>query len=153
MSPNPTMTPAAKAFIGSWELESFTEQAEDSDIVHPLGENATGLLIYTEEGFVSAQLMKVGRKELSGNLWDVGHSAGLAELAAGYIAYSGRFAVNEETKQVIHTPIVALIPNLVCDPQLRTYCFEGTNLSLQTIRTEAGSVPVTTRLVWRRLGA
>jgi hypothetical protein len=42
MSPNPTMTPSAKAFLGSWELESFTEQAEASDIVHPLGENATG---------------------------------------------------------------------------------------------------------------
>jgi hypothetical protein len=97
--------------------------------------------------------MKMGRKELSGDLWDVGHSAGLAELAAGYIAYSGRFAASEETKQVVHTPIVDLMPNLVSDPQLRTYSFEGTSLSLQTIRTEAGRVLVTTRLVWRRLGA
>ena len=87
---------------------------------------------------------------MSGDLWDIARSVGLAELAAGYIAYCGRFTVNAEAQQVVHTPIVALIPNLVDHSQLRTYSFEGRRLSLENRRAGPDKLPVTARLVWRR---
>ena len=150
MSSKATATQAAKAFIGTWVLESFTEKGEASGVLYPLGTDPIGLLIYTEDGSVSAQLMKSGRKEVSADLWDVAHAAGLAELAEGYIGYCGRFTVHEDSKQVVHTPIVALIPNLVHHAQLRTYSIDGQQLTLETQRSGTDGLPIRTRLVWRK---
>jgi hypothetical protein len=150
MSPKFTVTKAAAAFIGTWGLESFTESTEALGMAYPLGASPVGLLIYTEDGFVSAQLMKPERKPLSADLWDVSHSDGLAELAAGYIGYCGRFTVNEDLRQVVHTPIVALIPNLVDHDQVRAYSFDGQRLTLETLRSGPNGLPIKTRLIWRR---
>jgi hypothetical protein len=141
---------AARAFVGTWVLESFTEYKETSGMVYPLGASPVGLLIYTGDGFVSAQLMIAGRKEAGADLWDVSHSDGLAELAAGYIAYCGRFTVHEDSKQVVHTPTVALFPNLVDHAQPRTYSFEEKHLTLETLRSGTDGLPIRARLVWRK---
>lgn len=51
--------------IGAWTLVSYVEKPVDgSPTVHPLGEDATGIIMYTPDGFMSAQLMKSGRPEL-----------------------------------------------------------------------------------------
>ena len=44
---------------------------------------------------------------------------GLADPAVGYIAYCGRYTVNESAQEVIHTPAVAFIPHLIDEPQHR----------------------------------
>ena len=78
MKPNPSNTSITRAFIGTWALESFTEHSETTGSVQPFGPNPAGLLIYTAEGIVSAQLMRSGRDELSAGAWDRTSSAGLA---------------------------------------------------------------------------
>ena len=143
--------PAALPFVGTWSLESFSEQTEHLELNQPLGPNPSGLLMYTEEGFVSAQLMRINRRELSGNPWDRTHASDLSELAEGYIAYCGRFAVNEESRQVIHTPLVALIPNRISRAQLRTYVLGAHQLILETTHIGADGSPIKDRLVWQRL--
>ena len=150
MSSKAASMQAAKAFIGTWVLESFTEKAEASGLHYPLGTDPVGLLIYTEDGSVSAQLMKAGRKEVNADSWDVANAAGLAELTEGYIGYCGRFTVDGDSKQVVHTPIVALIPNLVHQAQPRTYSFDGQQLTLETQRSGTDGLPIRTRLVWRK---
>jgi hypothetical protein len=42
--------------IGAWELESFTATDVHGAIAHPLGTDVQGMLIYTPDGHVSAQL-------------------------------------------------------------------------------------------------
>jgi hypothetical protein len=143
-------TSSARAFLGTWSLESFTEHSETAGPTQPLGPNPAGLLIYTAEGVVSAQLMRSGRCQLSADAWDRTSSAGLAKLAEGYIAYCGTYDVLEETQQVIHTPIIALLPNLLERAQLRTYTFDGQLLTLETVRIGTEGLPITARLVWRR---
>ena len=150
MSLKSTAAEAAKPFVGTRRLESFTESTQASGLLYPLGATPTGLLIYTEDGFVSAQLMKPGRKELSADLWGIAHADGLAELAEGYIGYCGRFTVDEKSRQVVHTPIVALIPNLIDHDQVRTYSLDGQRLILETLRSGADGFPIETRLVWRK---
>jgi hypothetical protein len=149
MKSNPLRTSITQALIGTWYLQSFTEYTEIAGLVQPLGPNPVGLLIYTAEGIVSAQLMRSGREELSAGAWERGPSARLAELAEGYIAYCGTFVVHEESQHVIHTPIVALIPNLLNLAQLRTYTLDGQQLTLETERPGAEGLPIKTTLVWR----
>jgi hypothetical protein len=53
-------------FTGAWMLESYTEHPVDGPApFYPLGENAEGIIMYTPEGFMSAQIMRVGRPEFA----------------------------------------------------------------------------------------
>jgi hypothetical protein len=42
--------------IGAWQLESFTSTDVHGAIAHPFGTDVQGMLIYTSDGHVSAQL-------------------------------------------------------------------------------------------------
>jgi hypothetical protein len=47
--------------IGAWRLAEFTVTAEDGTVTYPMGEDVEGLIIYTPDGYMSAQLMEPGR--------------------------------------------------------------------------------------------
>jgi hypothetical protein len=58
--------------IGVWRLVKYTDEHEDSDHTQPFGPNPQGFLIYTADGFVSAQLMKPGRPAFHSADWHHG---------------------------------------------------------------------------------
>lgn len=48
--------------IGAWELVSYVERPVDGGPDrHPMGEEPAGIIMYTPDGFMSAQLMTPGR--------------------------------------------------------------------------------------------
>ena len=52
--------------IGAWKLLSYEERPVDgSPSFYPMSEKPMGIIMYTPDGFMSAQLMKPGRKPLS----------------------------------------------------------------------------------------
>jgi hypothetical protein len=133
-----------------WTLESFTEKTGSSEEINPLGNSPLGFLIYTAEGIVSAQLMRRDRKALGTDPWDVQQSDDGAALTNGYIAYCGRYEVDEDKSEVIHTPIVALLPNLIAREQHRYFTFDNHTLTLAIMRKMSSKVIAESRLVWRR---
>jgi len=61
---------------------------------YPLGEDATGFLLYTADGFMSVQIMRPGRlRYRAGGLGD-GTDAESAGAARGYVAYAGHIVSN-----------------------------------------------------------
>ena len=73
---------------------------------HPLGADATGILMYTADGHVSALLMRKARPATA--------PANPAEAAAAYadsFAYSGRYTVREGT--AYHAIEVSTNPALI----------------------------------------
>ena len=44
--------------IGTWRLISWERHSSNGEVTHPFGENPYGLLIYTETGHISAQIMR-----------------------------------------------------------------------------------------------
>lgn len=135
-----------RRFVGVWTLESFTEKMGSSAELNPLGPAPLGFLIYTAEGFVSAQLMRRERNALGTDPWD----AGGADLTKGYIAYCGSYVVHEDRGEVIHTPKVSLLPNLIDQDQHRNFTFSHDTLTLVTRQARELGVIVESRLVWRR---
>jgi hypothetical protein len=108
------------AILGAWELSSYVVLDETGAIVAlPFGEDAVGLLLYTEDGFVSAQLMRRGRPAFD----DVATAGGSVEqtvtAARGYLAYSGPFDLDEATATLYHHVDVALLPNWIGGQQVR----------------------------------
>ena len=134
------------AILGAWELASFvTVDAPTGEERHPLGAAPRGLIMYTADGHMSAQLADS----------DMG----------GYVAYGGRFTViedtvdkdtvdkdtvNEETATVHHDVTLSMMPELLSQPQFRQARVDGDLLTLSATTTDASGVEVNARLVWRR---
>jgi Lipocalin-like domain len=119
--------------IGVWKLVAYNETRDDGTDVHPLGEHPEGYLIYTADGFVSAQLMKPGRTAFDSEAWGAGSPEEYQEAAAGYIAYCGAFTVDESERTVTHVPDVAFVPNLLRRSQTRAVELHVDRLVLRPI--------------------
>ena len=101
----------AEDVIGAWRLVSYV--VEDADGGHrsfPLGDDAHGIIIYTQSGHLSVQIGSTGRPQYQDCSAHGGTDAERAATAAGYLAYAGRYSVSDESV-VEHLPDVSLFPN------------------------------------------
>ena len=95
--------------VGAWQLAEFSVTAQDGTVTSPMGEGVQGLIIYTPDGYMSAQLMEPGRPAYtSGEFTQTTDEE--AAAAAGYVAYSGPFDVDEETATLRHHMWLSLFP-------------------------------------------
>jgi Lipocalin-like domain len=138
--------------IGAWKLVSYVAHPVDGSAqFFPLGENPSGIILYTPDGFMSAQLMSNGRKPFASSDWFEATLEEYRAEASTYIAYSGRFHVDEEKKGLTHSMFVSLFPNWIGQTQPRLVRIEGDTLylSTETPTPSAGRV-VMSKLAWRR---
>ncbi len=88
--------------IGAWKLVSYTEiPVNGSAPFYPMSENPMGIIMYTPDGYMSAQLMHPDRKNFASGDWFKGSTDEYKEEASTYIAYTGPFHVDEE-KQTLN---------------------------------------------------
>ena len=122
------------AVLGAWELVSFVARdvATGADR-HPLGTAPRGLILYTCDGHMSAQLAE---SDMS-----------------GYIAYGGRFSVDEDTSILHHDVTISMMPELLAQPQFRNAAVDGDFLTLSAARADDNGVTTHSSLVWRRASA
>jgi len=138
--------------VGVWTLLSYTEKKEGCKDTNPLGPEPVGILIYTLDGVVSAQLMKPGRSAFQSRDWHKGTPEEYVESGSGYIAYCGTYEVDEVNRTVTHIPTVALLPNLIHRRQIRAFELNGDRLILLTAGVaDADGVLVSSHLEWHRL--
>jgi hypothetical protein len=119
------------AVLGGWELVSFVScDAATGEEKHPLGSAPLGLILYTVDGHMSAQLADS----------DMG----------GYISYGGRFSVDEETSTLRHDVTMSILPELLTQAQFRHAAIDGDQLTLSATRTDDAGVTTHSRLQWQR---
>jgi hypothetical protein len=73
-----------------------------------------------------------------------------AAAAAGYVAYSGPFAVDELTGVLHHQVTVSLIPNWLNHTRLRHSTLDGDHLTLSATTKGADHKEAINTLVWKR---
>lgn len=132
-----------RQLLGTWTLSSYLKREADGRVVYPLGHSPVGYLIYTHDGFMSAQFMSVDRPHFVGKSQYDGRSHELARAASSYFAYCGPYSITADG-DVLHHVVVSLFPNWVGGVQLRRIRVEGNILQIVH-----GSAP-TTELVWHR---
>jgi hypothetical protein len=131
---------------------TYVDEHDGSDETQPFGPNPQGFLIYTQDGFVSVQLMKQGRPAFHSSDWHHGTPNEYRSAGSGYIAYCGTYELDEEKATVTHIPSVSLLPNLIDRPQCRSIDLQGDRLVLRASSTPvAGGAYVTSRLDWMRI--
>ena len=128
--------------VGCWKLVGYSETAADGgETDRPLGNNPLGTILYTPDGYMSAQLAGPGPYE--------------DEQApdAYYIAYSGPFDVDERTSTVAHQVQVSVIPSWLGTTQIRRVQFREPHtlvLFASEPRPRDGIITTTMITWWRQ---
>lgn len=115
--------------VGAWELLSYVSTLPDStkeeeEVTYPLGKNPKGILIYTADGYMSAQIQALeSAKEESD-----AHSTQLNR----YLGYTGPFHIDENGTETVlqHHVSLSSFPAWLGDIQRRVARLDGDILVL-----------------------
>jgi hypothetical protein len=138
--------------IGSWKLVSYVEKPVDgSSSFYPMSEDPMGIIMYTPDGYMSAQLMHPDRKNFASGDWFDGTDAEYKQEASSYIAYSDPFHVDEEKQTLTHSMFVSLFSNWTRQTQPREVKIEDNLLHLSSASPiMSGGKKVMSYLTWKR---
>lgn len=138
--------------IGAWMLVSYEEKPVDgSPTNYPMSEKPQGIIMYTPDGYMSAQLSTPDRKPFASGDWFKGSDEDWKQEGSTYIAYTGEFHVDEEAKSLTHSMFISLFPNWIGQTQPRVVKIEGEYLFLHTANPiESGGKKVNSYLKWKR---
>jgi hypothetical protein len=137
--------------LGGWVLVTFEATLPGGRVVNPMGKSVTGTILYSDNGLVSVNLARGGRERASSTFWHAADDAITGPLARAYMAYSGRFEVDESRQVARHHFDMCLDPALIGTLQERHVRFEGDTLELSVIEAAGSENPG--RLLWRRPAA
>ncbi len=138
--------------LGCWQLESWAIGYSDrEDFTYPYGEEPVGLLLYTNDGWMSASIARPERAALPE---DVSYRKLSDEVKAGaftsYFHYAGRYRVADG--DVVHQVTQSLNPNFPGTEQLRHAELDGQTLVLSG-KDQVGGATRFHSLVWHRADA
>jgi Lipocalin-like domain len=138
--------------IGGWTLQSYEARSIDgSTVTYPLGAHAQGIIMYTPDGYMSAQLMRSDRLKLSDDDMQPDSLDELAAAASGYLSYSGPYRVVRDDL-IAHHIAISLLPNWIGGTQYRAARLHGSVLELSPpAPILIGGERLNARLVWRRV--
>ena len=141
-----------ESLVGAWELVSCTEtDVETGEVFLPMGEAPVGFILYTPDGYMSAQLSAPDRANFADGDMYRGTPDEYTAAGLSYLAYSGPYHVDETHRTVEHGMAVSAFPNWAGERQLRLVELDGDQLTLRTDRPSMfnGSLKDAT-IVWRR---
>jgi Lipocalin-like domain len=141
-----------ETLIGAWRLVSSVEIDINTGAVDcPLGDKPNGLILYTADGYMSAQLSAADRPNFeSGDMYK-GKPGEYVAAGLTYLAYSGPYYVDEAKRIVEHEMFVSLFPNWRGQRQARIVILDEMELHLSPNRPLMfdGSLKMAT-IIWRR---
>ncbi|MFF4245660.1 lipocalin-like domain-containing protein [Streptomyces sp. NPDC001822] len=141
------------ALVGAWRLVSYEARGVDGgEVVRPFGDRPLGLIIYSADGYMSAQITRPDRPRFDTDRLESGRPEELTEAARNYLAYAGPFRV-QDGQTVIHDVALSLFPNWMGGAQLRVARLDGEVLQLALATpTRIWGALRTGVLTWERVG-
>lgn len=125
----PPQEPLRQKLIGAWKLESYiaypTPQSPVQRPTYPMTRNVTGFIMYTPDGYMSAQMLIPGQHSFKRG---EGEEPQWAEAGKRFFAYCGPYYITNEglgrEETLRHTFQVCNLPGWIGDIQVRTLHFE-----------------------------
>jgi hypothetical protein len=125
----PPPEPLREKLIGAWKLESYiaypTPESTIQRPTHPMTPRVTGFIMYTPDGYMSAQMLIPGQQSFKRG---EGEEPQWAEAGKRFFAYAGPYYITNEgsgREEVLrHTFQVCNLPGWIGDIQIRTHKFE-----------------------------
>jgi hypothetical protein len=146
MKPKPSKESAVRArLVGTWKLV-LTEEILKNGSTRPFplfGQHGKGLLMYQTDGYMSAFLVN------SDDMKSAGRNAKSETFAAAF-AYSGKYEIDVERKQIVHFPEFATHPGYVGSRQVRPYEFDGDRLIFSDVE-KADPAVASWKIIWEKV--
>jgi hypothetical protein len=134
--------------IGTWRLISWENRGFDGRISYPLGKDAAGYIMYSEDGYMFVAIMRPDRvKFAAGDLLSASTEE-RAHAAATYVSYCGRYEFQGDS--VIHHVELSLFPNWAGLDQERLVEVTGNRLTLSTGPILLEGIQQAAHLIWER---
>ena len=135
--------------IGAWHLVEWRIDYQDGrPTTWPFGKDATGLLVYAADGWMSATMSCRQRSPLSAPSALKADDASKASAFQEYLAYSGRWEI--VGRSIAHDVTMSLNPTLVGTRQWREAEASRDMLTLGAEEALPGGATRRHRIVWRR---
>jgi hypothetical protein len=137
--------------VGAWRLVSFIVSERDGGSRPYWDDRASGLIIYTRDGRVSAQLYDARRPRL-GTVWDRAEAQAARAAFGGMASYYGRYRIDASRGTVTHTIEGAMSPDWIGTELVRGYRFLGPDrVELRVLTSAEGPVAGDVVLTWERV--
>ena len=142
-------------FVGTWRLLTCAGRWSDGRVTQPYGDRPGGMLVYDGRGGFAGQIMAPGRPNFAADNLLKGGDAEVRAAFEGYVAYYGRYTVDEAQGLMIHLVEGSLFPNWIGERQIRKYEFPdgpgGGRLQLSTLPIKGARAELTVVLLWQRV--
>jgi hypothetical protein len=135
------------SIVGSWNLAAW-RRFEGETVSYPLGEDATGLLIYTADRRMGVQMIAAHRGAISAQDALGGDPQERAAAYSTCLAYFGSYEVQGD--EVIHRVEGSLFPNWSGTVQTRPFTSTGHELVLRTPPATGPAGTVVNEMSWVR---
>ena len=142
-------TDTSNRLLGTWQLAAWTLEYNDGrPVSFPYGADATGLLMYTTDGYMSACIARSGRPRFS--TANTRRIPGPEQQIAfeGYFQYAGTYEIAGDF--VLHKVTHSLNPNFPGTTQKRRIDTDDGDLILSAEESLPGSLHRKHILRWRR---
>lgn len=136
--------------VGAWKLVSWTRVVGDTEEPGPLGPAATGLIMYTHDGYMCGEVMRPNRQKFASRVF---LSGSLEEKAAAFESYSGycaRYEVDASKGVVTHSVEVSSYPNFTGTDQKRFVSVSGDRMKITTPPVQTDGRQTYNVLLWTR---
>lgn len=137
---------------GAWRLTDYVAESQNGSVFYPLGPDASGYIMYTNDAHMSATLMRPNRIKFESTDMMGGTPDEHAGAAAGYLSYAGTFVVDEANEVVTHHIKTALVPNWIDNEFKRKVILTGNKLELRALAPSPVALEMRlVRVIWERV--
>jgi hypothetical protein len=141
---------SAPTLVGVWRLVSMNSPDATGKQRPYWGEQPTGLIIYTADGHIAAQLYDPRRPRL-GVPWESADREAARTAFVGLSTYFGTYTVDAKASTVTHTVEGAMAPDWIGSKLVRAYRFLGPDRIELAVVADAQVVTNGLVLVWQRV--
>ena len=131
----------------SWALVEYKSESKTGDVLYPLGKDALGTIIFTNEGHTAVQIMAKDRTQVLSQESLAKYNTEVEKEMGrlGYHAYTGPFTIDEEESILTTHVQLSLIPDYIGSKQARKASIDGDTLNLSNVQHPER------KLVWSRI--
>jgi hypothetical protein len=141
---------ASNPLIGTWRLVSWENRSvEGGQLSYPLGEDASGYIMYNEDGYMFVAIMAANRLRFATDDLLSATEEEEAQAEETYVSYCGRYDFLGD--RVIHHVEMSLFPNWIGGDQERLVDLRGEQLTLSTRALLLRGIRQTAHLIWERV--
>jgi Lipocalin-like domain len=133
---------------GNWKLVAWRRIKDDGSVSYPLGDDARGLLIYTDDGRMAVQMAAADRPPLETGDPLGGDVQKRADAYSTCLAYVGSYEVRGQ--EVVHRIDMSLFPDWSGAVQTRPFTYDDNELVLRTPPMETATGTVVNEMSWVR---